>query len=145
MSKESPMLRSQARFPFAAMLSGIVLASCAAPRVGPPGPFLPCNPGVCTIKVFVTDCRAASGGVHVDKPEIYVDRAREMRWEIATPGFQFAADGIAFAPPNSQFEPKHNPQPTVFRIHNKKTANGNFKYTVNVAGCTPHDPWVQNR
>lgn len=125
----------------------LTLSGCAQPRMAPPDlPASPCPPGLCVIKVFVDkDKCTGKDGITVDKPLVSTDLAVNMRWEIMTLGFVFAADGIVFDPPNPQFEPRHNPTPAEFRIHNKKSQAGDFKYTIKVQGCTAFDPWVRNR
>ena len=121
---------------------------CAQPssRPSPPSGLAAaaCTPGVCTIQVFVDRCNAADG-IRLDKPLVEVTSAVNMRWEIVTPGFEFASNGIEFDPANPQFEPRNSPRPNEFRIHNKKTAPGDYYYFVNVKGCVRHDPWVRNR
>ncbi len=116
----------------------------------PPSPCTPspctpgtCTPGTCTIRVAVNDCQQP-GGITVDKPYVSADSAVNMRWEIVTEGFVFATDGIRFEPPNPQFEPRQSPRPNEFRIHNRKSQSGDFYYHVNVQGCLPMDPWMQN-
>ena len=112
----------------------------------PPGlAASPCPPGICVIQVFVDRSRCTgTDGITVDKPLVSATQAVNMRWEIVTPGFVFAADGIVFDPPNPQFEPRNSPHPNEFRIQNTKSQTGYYKYTVNVLGCTPYDPWVRN-
>ena len=126
----------------------VALGGCAqtggAPQVPPGLVASPCTPGVCTIQVFVDRCGAADG-IRLDKPLVEVTSAVNMRWEIVTPGFEFASNGIEFDPTNPQFEPRNSPRPNEFRIHNKKTAPGDYYYFVNVKGCVRHDPWIRNR
>ena len=130
----------------AAALACWTLAGCAAPglRTGPVGRPTPCTPGVCTIQVFVDNCQQA-GGIRLDKPFVETDRAVNLRWEIVTPGFVFAADGIRLDPPDPQFQQQHSPHPNEFRLHNSKASNGDFYYFVNVQGCRQMDPWIRNR
>lgn len=119
-------------------------ALAQTPRPPPSYPPTPCNQGVCTIKVTVRDCQA-EGGIVVDKDFVSMNRANNMRWEIVTPGFEFdASNGIQFDPPNPQFEPMNSPQPNQFRLHNRKSALGDFYYFINVKGCRQMDPWVRN-
>jgi hypothetical protein len=126
----------------------VALCGCAqtsgAPRVPPGLVASPCTPGVCTIQVFVDRCNAADG-IRLDRPLVEVTSAVNMHWEIVTPGFEFASNGIEFDPTNPQFEPRNSPRPNEFRIHNKKTAPGDYYYFVNVKGCMRHDPWIRNR
>ena len=124
----------------------LALNGCAQPKLPPPGLVAsPCAPGVCVIQVFVDSGRCAGAdGISVDKPLVSATQAVNMRWEIVTPGFVFAADGIVFDPPNPQFEPRNSPSPNEFRIHNTKSQTGDYKYTIKVQGCTPYDPWVRN-
>jgi len=122
----------------------MALSGCAQTRTAPADLVpSPCTPGLCVIQVFVDSC-TAPGGIRVDKPLVVANSAINMRWQIMTTGFVFASDGIVFDPPNAQFELRNNPSPNEFRIHNRKSQTGDFKYTVKVQGCTPHDPWVRN-
>ena len=127
----------------AAILGCVAIADAARAQDKPTSPPSPCTPGTCTISVAVNDCRQP-GGIMVDKPYVSADSAVNMRWEIVTEGFVFASDGIRFEPPNPQFEPRSSPRPNEFRIHNRKTQTGDFYYYVNVQGCLPMDPWIQN-
>jgi hypothetical protein len=128
-------------------LLACALAACAQapPRTGPPPGLSPerCTPGVCVIQVFVDNC-SAQGGIRLDKPFVSTTSAVNMRWEIATPGFEFAGNGIEFDPPNAQFEQQPSPRPNQFRMQNRKTQNGDFYYFVNVRGCRRHDPLIRN-
>lgn len=127
--------------------SWALVAVAAAQPGGTPPPGLgavPCTPGVCVIQVFVDDC-SAPGGIRLDKPLVSVTEAVNMRWEIVTPGFVFAENGIEFDPPNPQFEPRNSPRPNEFRLHNRKSQAGDFYYFVNVQGCARHDPWIRNQ
>lgn len=110
----------------------------------PNGPGVPCNAGVCEITVTVAKCDSGCCA-SVDKPVVAVTSARDIRWEIVTPGFVFASNGIAFDPPNPQFVFKVSPHPNEFRVHDAKSLDGDFPYYVNVQGCAPLDPWVRNQ
>jgi len=80
---------------------------------------MPCNQGVCTLTITVNgDCRQP-GNTSIDKPFVLVDAFDNMRWVIATPGHEFTANGIAFDPPNPQFEVKNSSARNEFRVHNK--------------------------
>lgn len=138
------MSHSSHRLAFLAATLWLTLSGCAQPKIAPPG-LVPstCPPGLCVIQVFVDSC-TATDGIRVDKPLVSAGAAVNMRWEIVTSGFVFAADGIVFDPPNPQFAPQNNPTPGEFRMHNSKSQTGDYKYTVNVQGCTPLDPWVRN-
>jgi hypothetical protein len=130
------------------LLIGAALAGCPprthGPRIPPSFAPTPCpEHGVCVIKVTVNDCQA-SGGIVVDKEFVSMRLPNNLRWEIVTAGFEFAANGIEFDPPNPQFEPRNSPRPNEFRLHNKKSANGDFYYFINVKGCRQADPWVRN-
>ena len=127
----------------APLLACCAIANPALAQDRPTSPPSPCTPGACTIRVAVNDCRQP-GGITVDKPYVSADSAVNMRWEIVTEGFVFATDGIRFEPPNPQFEPRQSPRPNEFRIHNRKSQSGDFSYHVNVQGCLPMDPWMQN-
>jgi hypothetical protein len=128
----------------------IALSGCAMPGShhfgGGPAPKTapkPCPPGNCELKVTVNDCKAR-GGITVEPDNVSVDEAKNMRWTIVTPGYEFTANGIMFFPPNPQFEYRHNPRPNEFHVHNRKDQPGDYYYFVNVKGCLPADPWVHN-
>jgi hypothetical protein len=145
------MNRTSHRIAMAAalLLAGLSTSGCAqtkhaAPTTSPQE----CNPGNCRITVTVNDCQA-EGGIIINPDFVLVTSARNMRWEIVTPGFEFKANGIQFDPPNAQFEPRNSPQPNEVHIHNNKTQAGDFYYYVNVkktggADCRPVDPFVRN-
>jgi hypothetical protein len=142
------MTRVLRRLAWHCPLLSAVLAACAQtpPPPSPPPGLAPegCPPGVCVIQVFVDNC-SAQGGIRLDKPFVSTTSAVNMRWEIATPGFEFASNGIDFDPPNAQFERQPSPGPNQFRIQNHKTQNGDFYYFVNVRGCRRHDPLIRNQ
>jgi hypothetical protein len=129
------------------LLLSAALASCAQPlRPEAPPPGLAaerCTPGICELKVTVTDCRSASG-ITVDKPLVEVTSAVNMRWTIVTQGFEFDTDGIRFEPPNPQFERQTSSRRNEFRMLNKKSRDGDFYYFIHVKGCEVADPWVRN-
>ncbi|MBN8510632.1 MAG: hypothetical protein J0L57_18730 [Burkholderiales bacterium] len=140
------MFRNSRRTGPVAILAAFVAQATSAAAAAAPEHMAaaPCTPGVCVIKVFVDDCRQ-EGGIRLDKPLVEVDRAVNMRWEIKTKGFVFAANGIELQPHDSQFRVQHSPRPDEFRLHNAKARAGDFYYFVNVEGCRPHDPWIRNR
>jgi hypothetical protein len=134
--------------PFAAIvLLGVALSSGAQPRrpeAPPPGLAAErCTPGICELKVTVSNCSSANG-ITVDKPLAEVTAAVNMRWTIVTPGFEFDTLGIRFDPPDPQFEVRPSPAPNEFRIQNHKARSGNFYYFIRVKGCAEADPWVRN-
>ncbi len=141
MKNSKPVLAS---FVTAAAILGVVACSTAqVARTLPAGAPVPCNPGICTINVTVASCGTA-GGITVDKPFVSVAGPQNMRWNIVTPGFVFAANGIEFDPPNSQFQVQNSPDPAEFRIHNQRSQSGDFYYFINVQGCLRADPWIRN-
>ncbi len=107
----------------------------------PSGTPTPCNAGVCKISVMVSGspghCTAS-----VDKPYVSIDSARNLQWTIATQGYSFAANGIAFS--DAQFEPKHVSGRDKFIVHDKHSSSGDFAYAVNVEGCATLDPYIRN-
>lgn len=129
------------------LLLSAALASCAQPRrpdAPPPGLAAErCTPGICELKVTVTNCHSATG-ITVDKPLVEATSAVNMRWTIVTPGFEFDTDGIRFDPANPQFERQPSPRRNEFRIQNKKSRDGDFYYFIHVKGCEVADPWVRN-
>ena len=126
-----------------AMLGIVSCSTVQVARTTPAGPPVPCNPGVCTLTVTVTSCGGV-GGITVNPPYVSVASPQNIRWNIVTPGFVFAANGIEFDPPNAQFEPQHSPDATEFRLRNHHRQTGDFYYFVNVQGCLRADPWMRN-
>lgn len=135
----------------AMLLAGVALQGCgtsggpapAGIRLAPTTQPTPCNVGICTIKVTVSNCEG-QGGITVDKPYLSVSVARNMRWVIDTPGYEFAPNGIQFDPPNAQFVVQPSLTTSEFRIRNLKTQAGDFYYYINVDGCRQADPWIKN-
>ena len=134
-----------------ALLAGIVLQGCGTTSSTPVGGFgaptappWPCSPGICRIEVKVVDC-VADGGITVDPPFVEVTVARNMRWVIVTPGYEFAPNGVEFSPPHAQFVTQPSPDSAQFRIRNLKTQLGDFYYYINVDGCRRVDPWIRNK
>ncbi len=130
----------------------LVLIGCApAVRIASPPPHLSpvkCTEGNCKITIDVRDC-ATPGGIVLDKAFVDVDRPVNMFWEIRTEGYEFAEHGILFVQENApkdqqQFEPKSIGGGKTFKVHNKKTAPGDYYYFVLIKGCAPLDPWVRN-
>lgn len=102
------------------------------------------NRGVCKIEVTVNDSQTPCT-VAVDKPDVSIGSAVNVRWEIVDSTRVFAADGIVFdADPPSPFNAVTAPKPNEFRVHDAKTHKGVFHYVVNVEGCAPLDPYVRN-
>ncbi len=156
-------LQNRVASSFVLLLTAIALAGCAVDDpMGPLG-FLknnpkPCPPGQCEITVTVTSC-ANPGGISVDPSFVSTDKRNTMmRWKIVTPGYEFAADGIAVYHPDGEFEPKPLPgqAPNEFRMLNKNSKPGNkpggyvdYGYAVQVKvpgglNCTVLDPWIRN-
>lgn len=68
-------------------------------------------------------------------------RGNTITWDIVDPRYEFAQNGIVF-PENSGFTcGAENKQK--FSCKNT-SAPGVYKYTINVAGFDPVDPWVVN-
>jgi len=94
----------------------------------------------CDLKVTVNSC----ADIVVVPDGMSTDHAVNLRWTIVTPGYKFVADsGIEFS--DSQFVVKNAPKPDQFHVHNNKTKPGTFPYKVNIEGCAPVDPYIQNK
>ena len=117
------------------------------PKINP----TPCNPGTCEMTVVVRSC-ANPGGIDVDPSFVSTDRRNTvMRWKIATPGYEFATNGIAIYSPAGEFQPLPSQDPSEFRLLNKNMRPGTHDYgyaiQVKVTGglnCTVYDPWIRN-
>lgn len=126
----------------------VFAASVISLAAGPAQAQSNCTTGNCRIAVTVSDCQRP-GGITVDQEMVVVNSARNMRWEIVTPGYVFPANGIQFSPPHAQFEPKNSPKPNEVHIFNRKTQTGDFYYYINVTdsagnACAQVDPTVRN-
>jgi hypothetical protein len=139
---------SPSRTALASIVAVVAGSACAPQPVSSRSPptfaATPCTPGICVIEVSVTACDSP-GGISVDKPYVSVSDAVNLRWKIVTPGFVFSSSGIAFDPPDAQFEPQFSPHANEFRVQDHKRRSGDFKYFVNVQGCVPLDPWIKNQ
>ena len=109
-----------------------------------------CKQGRCTFKVTVSSC--SKNGIDVDKDPIVVeDNYRGViEWELDTPGWSFADNGIDIDQgSDDEFDGKQK-QPKKFKWNNKHNQkHKDYKYTINVIrdGTTQvcsKDPTIMN-
>lgn len=99
-----------------------------------------CRGKDCDITITVKSC----DDIVADPEGLATDHPVNLRWTIVTPGYEFVqGTGIRFSDP--QFVVKNAPKPNEFHVHDNKSTAGTFPYTVNVAGCAPADPYIQNK
>lgn len=104
-----------------------------------------CQAGKCKIAVDVgANCAIT---VTPDVLGVFRDNKGDtITWKIATPGWQFAPDGIAFKQANTQFTDK-NPSAQVYTWKDANTDTATYPYTVNVVNgaqkCSK-DPSIVN-
>lgn len=132
----------------AALASGLValvFAAQAQQQAGPP----PCTAsGNCTVQVRV----GANCAISVAPDPLAVagrGQAKKITWEIATDGYVFASNGIAFKAASAEFdEPELDGKK--FRWRDRHTTSGRYEYNVNVVRTGPNpatcsvDPVVVN-
>lgn len=117
------------------------------------------NPHDCYVQVSVTEtpsgCQAS---IAPDQDSIRFSRqhgARMIYWALDAPsGYTFTADGVAVPNNNGQFDLfKISQDERTYRVRNKVSAAGTYKYVVNVvnqavagggAQCRPLDPFIHN-
>jgi hypothetical protein len=122
--------------------------------VRPSGPSRPC-PGSdrhC-IEVSVVTVNGQPR-IHDIPDHIVTDQGATISWMIATPGYTFPDDGIAFDKPgnppttSTEFVNLHRQGNGTFRCNDRKNNLGTFGYTVRLDGSppvAPLDPFIVNR
>ena len=142
--------------------SGSMTASAGGPGSPKPKPThdaRPCPATSCEIRITVTgDCKDPKN-ITVDEDHRSTNGRIDFRWTISPESYAFTRDGIVVDDPDEtkpgnskQFKPKPpNPQhPNQFEIHdanerqNSDDPRDAYKYTINIQGCAPVDPWIRN-
>jgi hypothetical protein len=121
------------------------------PAAGPPGPC-PGGDRHC-IEVSVITVNGQSQIAPIPDHDVH-DPGATISWMIATPGYTFPNNGIAFDktgnPPSTstEFINLHRVGNGTFRCTDRKNALGTFGYTVRLDGfpaVAPLDPFIVNR
>lgn len=120
-----------------------VVAGCASPRGEGAGA---CNEHVCHATVRITDC-----AISIDPDPLPVDRKSvEIHWDIVSPGYTFADDGIRLKDddPRQEFDHLHRtPNGLRFMANDKNSFAKTYRYGVKImrgdALCTL-DPSIVN-
>ena len=106
-----------------------------------------CTASPCVVTVTVDDCR-----VWLDREPLHVVKIKdaELVWNLATPGYEFVADGIRFKPGANTGQFHGNVQAANrYKGTDRNTVAGRNEYGVRVkkthgAACPEHDPYVVN-
>jgi hypothetical protein len=136
----------------AATLVLIVAAGCATQSPIAAGP---CNAGVCKVTVQVLDCTRKDG--FVASPDLLaVNASNRIEWDLITPGYRFAADGIDIKKNDGVFEdPKVIGNGTKFSWKDRHASAPGYAprvydYVINVVSqdgavrCGAFDPRISN-
>jgi hypothetical protein len=135
---------------------GIVVVAAATALIGTPAkkppPAMDCDddtkPDACMVKVDVVSCGFLSLGRCVsllsDPVVIHNKKKIDVYWVLVNPKYKFASNGIVIANGGDELVDCAPKDDLTFWCKNKHTKYGNYKYTVNVSGLDPLDPWVIN-
>ena len=85
---------------------------------------------------------ACTAEVSFDPVVILGKNRLNVVWTLATPGYAFADNGIVIDDPDFDCKPDGK---TRFVCMDKHTQFSVSKYTVNVTGVSPLDPWIVNQ
>ena len=135
---------------FCALGASLALVGCAALQF-PGSGASPCNQGVCKVTITVSSCdhiSAAPDPVSVPKG------AWHIQWDVATPGYEFTANGISI-PGNvtipgtgrKVFEDPRRLNATKFQFKDNNEFDGKYKYNIELVkgGQTcRYDPTISN-
>lgn len=136
----------------AAALGLVMSAGCETQRPIAAGP---CNAGVCKVTVQVVDC-TRKDGYAADPDPLTVSGSNRIEWEITTPKYRFAVDGIDIKRNDGVFEdPKVIGNGTKFSWKDRHSnAPGysakTYEYAINVVHqdgavqCRSFDPRISN-
>ena len=128
----------------AVAFAALVVSGCAThPRTS----RYNCTTSPCVVTVTVDDCR-----ISLDRDPLHVVRIRdaELVWELASPGYEFVADGIRFKPGSAtgQFH-RNSHAANRYKWLDRNTVAGRNEYGIKVkrthgAACPEFDPVVVN-
>jgi hypothetical protein len=132
--------------------ASLALAGCAALKF-PGGGASPCNQGVCKVTITVKSCDSAGIAAAPD-PILVPKGAWHIQWDVATPGYEFAANGIT-VPRNVEipgtsrkvFEDPRRLNATKFQLKDNNEFKGTYKYNIELTqgGRTcRYDPTISN-
>lgn len=146
-------------------LIGFGLAGCSTipaqdgvgpPRAVPPGlQWHRCATPQCDVAVTVQHCNDPSGiKPHPEALEVDRGRDRKLRWEIVTPGYEFAVGDIvikSYDPRREFFDPAaHRNEYTLKYRNSEPPGTKVYDYAITVRRvsdgrvCGPLDPWIRN-
>ena len=140
-----------------ALAAVAVLAGCASMHTAfNPARYEGCdeqaNPAhVCRVKVTVSACGAGTVSADPDPRHIPANGTWVIQWTLASPGYEFADDGIEFKSPGAIFTKRGKAGAATFVWVDRNTdaaATGRHKYNVHIlrngAECAKYDPEVSN-
>jgi hypothetical protein len=136
---------------FCAVGASLALAGCALLQF-PGSGATPCNQGVCKVTISVRSCDQA--GISAMPDPIHVPKgAWHIQWDVATPGYEFTAKGIAI-PGNATipggrkvFENPQRLTPTKFQFKDNNEFAGKYKYNIELVKGSQtcrYDPTISN-
>jgi hypothetical protein len=127
------------------------IAACVQLPVAPgAGKKLACLGAQCRVQVSVDCFLGIFCRIAVDSDTIDVPRGNSpvLEWEVVTPGYAFADNGIAINDAGDEItcRPGEGTRQR-FVCNNKHTKPGTYKYTIRLTGwpaVLPLDPWIVN-
>lgn len=143
-------------------LISIGLVGCAVAPGAPTTKLLEapvgCNPGICFVDIWISDCDRP-GGIQAEPYKLEVPdrgKVKNIRWRIRNEGYIFRSDGIVITSPDGEFdEPEMSANGQMFKWRDKHSAGKlpyDFKYSVNVVktgdtprNCYKYDPYISNQ
>ena len=142
-----------------ALAGAAVLAACASTTLDgkanvPAGCDDPSNPShMCRVTIKVNSCTQGQGSITATPDVRHVPRGTwVIQWTLATPGHEFADDGIEFKKdknPGGIFTKRGRTAAATFTwVDNNTAAGGPYPYSVHIlkngAECASYDPDVSN-
>ena len=136
---------------FLILAAGFAISACVQLPVEPGGGRkLACAGPQCKVQVSVDCTLRVFCKIVVDNDTIDVRRGNSpvLEWEIVTPGYAFADNGIAINADGDEFTCRSGgADRQKFMCNDRHTKPGSYKYTIRLTGLPavlPLDPWIVN-
>lgn len=131
-------------------LAGIALAGCGSMQATQPGGGGACNENVCHVRLNITSCMPHGSVVTAYPDPAHIGRgAREIHFDIASTGYEFTPNGIAFKQPApGVFSAPQKLNATKFKWHDNNAGPGSYDYNIEVMSASGSicraDPTIVN-
>jgi hypothetical protein len=139
-------MKSRARLALTA--ASLALAGCASMQAPQSGGA--CNENVCHVSLNITTCRPHGSSVTAYPDPAHIGRgAHEIHFDIASTGYEFTANGIAFKQPGpGVFSGPQKLEASKFKWHDNNAAAGSYDYNIEVMSASGSicraDPTIVN-